>query len=132
MTKEFTYEVTATPRDKAGKSRVYVWDAPDPDIALPAPTIRGEVPEVDKAYGRYNRAVVRIQKAHLVAAMEQGLLPDIQGIRHSVKAGCSCTCSPGFIIDTHTGFDYHLKITVIEEAEALKVKALVTPGAIKG
>lgn len=114
MSETFTYEVTTSPRDRFGKARVYVWDAPEPEITLPAPKERGVDPENDKAYDKFNRAVVRIQKAHLVAAMEQGLIPNVEGIRFSKKAGCSCTCSPGFIIESVGSVDYHLKVIISE------------------
>lgn len=112
MNKEFTYEVKTSPRERFGKARVFVWGAPEPEMELPAPTMRGEDVEVDKAYDRYNRAQVRIWKAHLVAAMEQGVVPNVEGIRFSKKAGCSCPCSPGFIVDKFGSVDYHITVKV--------------------
>lgn len=117
MNKEFTYEVTTSPREKFGKSRVFVWGAPEPEMILPAPKERGVDPENDKAYDRYNRSLVRIQKAHLIAAMEAGLIPGDERMtaRFSRKAGCSCSCSPGFILEDAWGLvDYHLTITTVE------------------
>lgn len=129
---EFTYEVKTSRRDRFGKARVYVWGAPEPEMTLPAPKERGVDPANDKAYDRYNRAVVRIEKSHLVAAMELGLIPNVEKIRHSLKAGCSCTCSPGFIIESWGNVDYHLTVKQVENVTQLMVKAPVTLGAIKG
>ena len=49
---------------------------------------------------------------HLVAAMEQGVVPNVEGIRFSKKAGCSCPCSPGFIVDKFGSVDYHITVKV--------------------
>lgn len=120
---EFTYEVQTVKRDRPGKARVYVWDAPEPAIELPAPKERGVDPENDKAYDRFNKAQVRIWKAHLVAAMEAGLVPGGERVtaRFSRKAGCSCTCSPGFILDGAWGFvDYHITVKMVEKAKPIK------------
>lgn len=111
---EFTYEVKTSPRDKFDKSRIFVWGAPEPEITLPEPKFRGDDPENDKAYDRYNRAQVRIWKSHLVAAMEQGLVPKADDIRFSKKAGCSCPCSPGFIIDAWGLVDYYVIVKAVE------------------
>jgi hypothetical protein len=118
---KFTYEVKTVKRDRPGKARVFVWNTADPDIELPEPTIRGEFPEVDKAYDRFNRAKVRIMKAHLAAAMEADLLPSGDRVkpRFSKKAGCSCPCSPGFILDGTFGFvDYHVTVHEVKKVES--------------
>lgn len=134
MNKEFTYEVKAISRDRAGKARVFVWGAPEPDDSnLPAPKERGVDPENDKAYDKHNRAVVRIQKAHLVAAMELGLLPSTEELRFSRKAGCSCPCSPGFIANIREGYDYHITVKTVEVTEEAPKKLVSKKlAAIKG
>jgi hypothetical protein len=111
MSQQFTIKVTTSPRERHGKARVYVWNAPEPKIELPAPTVRGVDLEVDKAYDRYNRSLVRIMKSWAVEAQEQGLIPE-GTLKFSNKAGCSCLCSPGFILsDTWSDVDYHVTLT---------------------
>jgi hypothetical protein len=123
--KEFTYEVKTVKRDRPGKARVFIWGAPEPEITLPAPKERGVDVENDKIYDRYNRAWVRIRKAHLVAVMEAGLIPGGENVkpRFSKKAGCSCPCSPGFILEGTYGFeDYHVTMAWREsETEPVEV-----------
>lgn len=130
MNTEFTYEVSKTRRERLGKARIFVWNAPEPDMTLPAPKERGVDPENDKAYDKYNKAVIRIQKAHLVAAMEQGLIPETEELRFSRKAGCSCPCSPGFIANIREGYDYHLTVKVVQEKplEVATTKPLIILG----
>lgn len=120
---EFTYEVKTVKRDRIGKARVFVWNAPEPELELPEPKERGVDPENDKAYDRFNRAVTRIWKSHLVAAMEAGLMPGGERVkpRFSKKAGCSCPCSPGFILDGTWGFvDYHVTVRTVEKVEKIE------------
>jgi len=120
---EFTYEVKTVKRDRIGKARVFVWGAPEPELELPKPKERGVDPENDKAYDRFNRAQVRIWKAHLVAAMEEGLMPGGERVKpiFSRKAGCSCPCSPGFILNGTWGFvDYHVTVRTVKKIETTR------------
>jgi len=67
-----------------------------PHLDLPdIHTRRGEYPEVDKAWDRHNRALVKVWREWTTAALEQ-----VFGegkVHFSRKAGCACGCSPGFI-----------------------------------
>lgn len=45
---------------------------------------------------------------------KEGLNLDGKKISWSQKAGCSCGCSPGFIINRHYGYDVY--VTIVEEA----------------
>lgn len=102
------------PRDRRqSKGRAYVWGA---KVDLPTPqwgTRRGENPEVDAACDAYNRATIKAERALLNEVLDyleanadefgiQGI--DHKGIRFNAKAGCSCGCSPGFILPQHLTF----------------------------
>jgi len=71
----------------------------------PPYTMVGEDPENDKAWKAYNRAEVRTMKAGLLEANAAfNFLPaDGWELTFSRKAGCSCGCSPAFILKTSTG-----------------------------
>ena len=82
------------------KTRIHV-SGTSPDYDHPPYSMKGDDPENDKAWRKYNRD-------EIVAMRE--LLDDISGwlqsisngdlkYRFSRKAGCSCGCSPGFIAD---------------------------------
>lgn len=65
-------------------------------------TQRGKFPKLDKAWDAYNRGVVAEQRKVLIAAIEAlGVNPATLLLKFSRKAGCSCGCSPGFVVDGH-------------------------------
>lgn len=70
---------------------------------LPSPKDRGEDPANDKAYDEYNRAYLKAARVEVRAVLDAlvagGLLREVPKFSFSRKAGCSCPCSPGFIID---------------------------------
>jgi hypothetical protein len=109
MSETFTYDVTTRPRDRFGKARVYVFGAEEPNIELPAPKFKGEDPENDKAYRDFNRKFAANMKAYAILAQENGEVPNAK-LRFSAKAGCSCPCSPGFILDKHSSVDYYITV----------------------
>jgi hypothetical protein len=58
--------------------------------------------EVDhKAWRRWLRSEIKLTKERVIPALEVhfGCPIDPSQLRFSAKAGCSCGCSPGFIID---------------------------------
>jgi hypothetical protein len=62
-------------------------------------TKRGDFPEVDKAWDKYNRSIVKAERIFVDTVREQ-LLKDTMGkAKWSKKAGCFCGCSPGWIVD---------------------------------
>lgn len=61
-------------------------------------TRRGEWPALDKAFDVMNREIVAAKREVLDAVLEKMDL-GVEKIQFSKKAGCSCGCSPGFIID---------------------------------
>lgn len=68
----------------------------------PAITRRGDDAESDKAWDRYNKQNVRIVRDAIVAVLQEmvGYRYTVTGkdVRYSRKAGCTCNCSPGFIL----------------------------------
>ena len=74
-----------------------------PDMDMPAYSTIGVDPENDAAWRRYNRAEIKQQRLLL-----EEVLPGLQHLlgytapikaAFSRKAGCSCSCSPGFKLD---------------------------------
>lgn len=90
------------------KPRVYVSGSGlEPDFPRPAYSIKGEDAELDKAWRKYNAEEIRLQKAAAARAMTAlAQVPGFQlfgtgELRFSRKAGCSCSCSPGLLLDAH-------------------------------
>lgn len=84
--------------EKIKKSRVYVW-VQDEGI-------------LDNLNNRVNRPVALWKEIALKGLREVGLTEElIGGLKWSQKAGCSCSCSPGFIIqDNAMGYDFHIDV----------------------
>ena len=59
---------------------------------------KGENPELDKAWGKYNKVEVNIQKQLIDHAVSHGMIEEdlAKELKWSRKAGCSCGCSPGW------------------------------------
>lgn len=70
-----------------------------PNMTQPEITQKGENLENDKAWRKYNKAEVAIQKRIIDVAVADGLLDQTiaQGLKFSRTAGCSCGCSAGWI-----------------------------------
>ena len=119
-------------RKKPRKARLYV---NAPDAWLPSSdhlkfTIKGEDPEMDKAWRRYNKAEVHAKReaigyaraAFMVKAENDPLhctdnafhTADLGSAnwKFSWKAGCSCRCSPGFVAKNYELAGCDIWITV--------------------
>lgn len=107
-------------REYFAKSRVYVWNVTERNAALveaekalPAPRPRGEDPENDRAYSRFNRAYVKAWRAEAAAALKELTVKeprlsawlDRAKLKFSRNAGCSCPCSPGGVLDSRVLFE---------------------------
>lgn len=112
---EFTIQlIAAKPSERPKKTRVYVSGEDDVDFspAYAATELdrqtsgqgyvgRGYSPETDKLFDALNRQVVRNQRA--VLAQARIAVPELDAILgnntfgFSRHAGCSCSCSPGFV-----------------------------------
>lgn len=88
--------------------RAFVWNNPKVDDKilwdeanrLGLTTIyseKGEYPTLDKAWKKYNRMEVKSMTGVLEAACK-ALGLTIESVKFSRFAGCSCPCSPGFIV----------------------------------
>jgi hypothetical protein len=100
------------------KTRAYV-DSAEPnsdepmrklaeELGLKSPyTTRGESIPMDKAWDKFNREIVAKKKVILrngLAALDLGS----PRLLFSRKAGCSCGCSPGFIIASPRNTDVYI------------------------
>lgn len=63
-------------------------------------SLKGDNKELDKEWRRYNKAELLLQRRIIAKAVADGMIPEqiIQEAKWSRKAGCSCGCSPGWII----------------------------------
>lgn len=64
----------------------------------PEYSAKGDNPELDKEWKRYNKAELMIQKRIINQAVRDGLLDEslAKELKFSRKAGCACGCSPGW------------------------------------
>lgn len=106
MEEFITYEYEVTTREsmeRPGKPRVYIsGDMAVPSIDIPDFPGYGDeeaLKAYDAAVKLHNRGQAAIWKEHVLRLQEEGRVPAGK-IRFSMRAGCSCSCSPGFIIDT--------------------------------
>lgn len=78
-------------------------------------TAKGEYPTLDKAWKQYNKMEVVSMRGLLDAACTaMGL--KIESVKFSRYAGCSCPCSPGFIV-SFTGIPGYFDLFVGEKEE---------------
>lgn len=123
-TEQYTFTVRRRPKDstrhwKSGKVRVFVsgQDAPEFDNP-PYGSTRGDGSDEDRAWKRYNREELRLQRevlAQATAAMPE-LAEQLGKLSFSRKAGCSCGCSPGFVGTAWTNQDVWLDRTPVDQA----------------
>jgi len=84
------------------KHSVYVWSDLEPleiyGMKEPEYSVKGENPELDKAWRKYNKAEQEIQRAIIQEALtlHPELFDNPEGLKWSRKAGCACGCSPGW------------------------------------
>ena len=85
---------------RSTKTRLYV-SGTSPDYDHPPFTMKGDDPENDKAWRKYNRD--EIAEMRKLLADVNVFLSDISNgflkYNFSRKAGCDCGCSPGFVAD---------------------------------
>jgi hypothetical protein len=106
-TDQHTFVVQFRPKDrdrtwKFGKVRVFVSGEDEPTFDHPGfGSVRGDGSDEDRAWKRYNREELRLQRelvAQAYVAVPE-LAADLGGLSFSRKAGCSCGCFPGFIAE---------------------------------
>lgn len=79
----------------------------EPAMPMPAYSIKGEDPENDAAWRKYNREELRLMRA-IVDPVVKAEFPELGKLSFSRTAGCSCGCSPAFraegmVIDEEIG-----------------------------
>lgn len=90
------------PRDDAGKIRY---------------TVRGDFPDVDLAFDRSNRYQSRVWREVAEATFAVWDAPFAGSFSRS--AGCTCTCSPGFVLRDSRGLDVWLMARVVAATPAV-------------
>ena len=81
---------------KWSKTRVYVW--PQSESIL------------ENLQNRRQRPYTIWKKEVIPSVLKELGLPTNTKVRWSQYAGCSCPCSPGFIIDSNYGKDVHVTL----------------------
>jgi hypothetical protein len=87
---------TAPYKDWVKQTRIYVWP-------------QGES-IMDNLMNRKQRPHTTYKKEVIPAVLEKMGLPADTKVRWSQYAGCSCPCSPGFIVDGDSRRDIHVDV----------------------
>ena len=79
----------------------------DPEMPMPAYSLKGDNAELDAAWRKYNREELRLMRA-IVDPVVEAEFPELGKLSFSRTAGCSCGCSPAFraegmVIDEEIG-----------------------------
>lgn len=111
-------------RNRFSKPKLFIFDAPNPEdlvtggMERPPYGTKGENAENDKAWRKYNRIELKAMRAFAEPiAAHYGA----DKISYSRKAGCSCGCSPGFILTGRhdlVGKDVYVRVYEGDEAAA--------------
>ncbi len=109
------------------KARAHIWgpgDDRNPSVEfqaladhIGAPSVytkKGEWPPLDKAFNKMNREIVEAKRKLLDKALKALDISIEKKPSFSRKAGCSCGCSPGFILDTYR---HDLYVSEIKEED---------------
>lgn len=115
------YRLTfATWREQGKKTRIYVSFPSDEEVeeasGIPHAslryTVRGEDPEIDKLFDRWNRWVVKLSRPAALEAARWLAGGDEVRVNFSRHAGCSCPCSPGLVADRVLSFEGRAVVNV--------------------
>lgn len=90
--------------------RLYVHGERTPAYDHPPYGPKGEDEQVDKAWKAYNRAELKVMRRYAQEALE--LLkadPEVK-LAYSRYAGCSCPCSPGFLLKGARGVVLYVEV----------------------
>lgn len=105
-----------TRKEYNAKSRVYVWNIENnseelrnSEAGLPAPKLKGEDVENDRAYAKHNRLYAKLVKEaaikYVTMLVEDRMIEfpyaNVEDVKFAFSrtAGCSCPCSPGVKLD---------------------------------
>lgn len=74
-------------------------ELPAPKFAgPPSYSKKGDDPENDKLWKKYNKAEIALMREALQMAVDKGLAPEfLLKSKYSRYCGCTCPCSPGFV-----------------------------------
>ena len=89
-------EFNSSWRDYSKQTRIFVW--PEGESIM------------DNLANRRQRPHTTYKKEVIPAVLKAMDLPADTKVRWSQYAGCSCPCSPGFIITGHSRHDVHVNI----------------------
>jgi hypothetical protein len=98
--KEIKVRENTSFQESQKKTRVYIW--PEGETIF------------ENLSNRKSRPNAEYRKQVMGDVLEHMGLPSNTKIRWSQYAGCSCPCSPGFIIDESYGKSVHVTVTAIE------------------
>lgn len=102
------------PKDKSMKISVSVDRSEEGDVnasrsviyfIINSPTV---MKEINEKKGKYYDV---FRKEVLPTVFKKAKLPEDTKVIWSDKAGCSCGCSPGFLITGHKGIDIHVTLS---------------------
>lgn len=65
-------------------------------------TERGKYPAIDRAWDKHNRALLKVQKAVAIEGLKALGWEYPEGLKYRRTAGCSCGCSPAWVLITNT------------------------------
>jgi len=99
-----------TPAGHSRKVRVYIANAPRPEMPLPPYSSKGVNEEIDKAWRQYNRTEIRIMRRYAGKAVAKHYGYKVK-MRFARSAGCRCGCSPGFILDREGSYDLYVTVS---------------------
>ena len=93
--------------DRRSRTLVSCGNSVEPDMEMPAYSIKGEDPENDAAWRKYNREELRLMRA-IVDPVVKDEFPELGKLSFNRTAGCPCGCSPAFrtegmVIDDEIG-----------------------------
>jgi hypothetical protein len=107
--------ITTNQRHYGNKRKHIIFvDGTKPDLPVPPYGQKGENADNDRDWRIYNREEVRLMKE---AASLATCLP-VTAFTFSRKAGCSCPCSPGLLMEPLSDYPsgYATWVTVTEDA----------------
>lgn len=88
-------------------------------------TQRDAHPLMDKAWDAFNSVIVAAKKQVLDEALDAlKIEPAARSSKFSRKAGCSCGCSPGFILEELHGYDLWVDELKDSRKEGVAVEAV--------
>ena len=86
------------------RTRVFVSGHGNPEMPMPAFSVKGKDAENDKAWRAYNKRAVELMRELAIEGLDL-LDADYGKLSFSRKAGCGCGCSAGFFAENWMGYE---------------------------